>query len=139
MIVSFDALRKLVCFSVCCNFLFYVRRCVALRRAGPFSFIAQKMKFSIKNFFSNCQQICSFVRIWSHLPKISLMENLIFCAVFLLILLHYCIIMFMCFMRRVYHTSLLRLKNISRKYVMLDEYLWELDDETDAYIKCIIM
>ena len=42
-------------------------------------------------------------------------------------------------MRRVYHTSLLRLKNISRKCVMLDEYLWELDDETDAYIKCIIM
>ena len=27
---------------------------------------AQKMKFSIKNFFSKCDQIRSFLRIWSH-------------------------------------------------------------------------
>ena len=40
---------------------------------------AQKMKFSIKDFFSKCYQICSFLRIWSHLLKISLMENFIFC------------------------------------------------------------
>ena len=42
---------------------------------------AQKMKFSIKDFFSKCDQICSFLRIWSHLLKKSLMENFIFCAV----------------------------------------------------------
>ena len=42
---------------------------------------AQKMKFSIKDFFSKCDQSCSFLRIWSHLPKKSLMENFIFCAV----------------------------------------------------------
>ena len=42
---------------------------------------AQKMKFSIKNFFSKRDQICSFLRIWSHLLKKSLMENFIFCAV----------------------------------------------------------
>ena len=42
---------------------------------------AQKMKFSIKNFFSECDQIRSFLRIWSHLLKKSLMENFIFCAV----------------------------------------------------------
>ena len=38
----------------------------------------QKMKFSIKDFFSKCDQILSFLRIWSHLLKKSLMENLIF-------------------------------------------------------------
>ena len=42
---------------------------------------AQKMKFSMNNFFSKCDQIHSFLRIWSHLPKNCLMEKLIFCAV----------------------------------------------------------
>ena len=37
----------------------------------------KKMKFSIKNFFSKCDQI----RIWSHLPKKSLIENFILYAV----------------------------------------------------------
>ena len=41
---------------------------------------AQKMKFSIKGFFSKCDQIRNFLRIWSHLLKKSLMENFIFCA-----------------------------------------------------------
>ena len=40
-----------------------------------------KMKFPIKVFFSKCHQICSFLRIWSHLLKKSLMEHFIFCAV----------------------------------------------------------
>ena len=35
------------------------------------------MKFSIKDFFSKCDQIHSFLRIWSHLLKKSLMENFI--------------------------------------------------------------
>ena len=39
------------------------------------------MMFSIKEFFSKCDQIHSFLRIWSHLLKKSLMENFIFCAV----------------------------------------------------------
>ena len=43
---------------------------------------AQKMKFSIKDFFSKCYQIRSFLRIWSHLLKKSLIENFIFCAVY---------------------------------------------------------
>ena len=42
---------------------------------------AQKIKFSIKNFFSKCDQIRRKLRIWSHLLKKSLMENFIFCAV----------------------------------------------------------
>ena len=40
--------------------------------------IAQKMKFSSEGFFSKCDQIRSFLRIWSHLLKKSLMVNLIF-------------------------------------------------------------
>ena len=47
-------------------------------------FTAQKMKFSIKDFFSKCDQILSFLRIWSHLLKKSLIENFIICAVLLL-------------------------------------------------------
>ena len=46
-------------------------------------FTGQK-EFSTKNFFSKCVQIRSFLRIWSHLLKKSLMENFIFCAVIVL-------------------------------------------------------
>ena len=42
---------------------------------------AQKLKFSIKDFFSKCDKIRRKMRIWSHLLKKSLMENFIFCAV----------------------------------------------------------
>ena len=42
---------------------------------------AQEMKFFIKDFFSKYDEICSFLQIWSHLLKKSLMENFIFCAV----------------------------------------------------------
>ena len=36
------------------------------------------MKFSVKDLLSKCNQIRRFLRIWSHLPKKSLMENFIF-------------------------------------------------------------
>ena len=39
------------------------------------------MQFSIKDFFGKCDQIRSFLRIWSHILKKSLMENFLFCAV----------------------------------------------------------
>ena len=42
---------------------------------------AQKMKFSIKDFSSKCDQFRSFLRIWSYLLEKSLMENFIFCIV----------------------------------------------------------
>ena len=42
---------------------------------------AQKMKFSIKDLFSKCDQIRRKLRIWSHLLKKSLIENFIFCMV----------------------------------------------------------
>ena len=40
------------------------------------------MKFSIEDFFCKCVQIRSKLRIWSDLPKKSLIESFIFCAVF---------------------------------------------------------
>ena len=42
---------------------------------------AQKMEFSIKDFFIKCDQIRRKLQIWSHLLKKSLMDNFIFCAV----------------------------------------------------------
>ena len=36
---------------------------------------AQKMKFSFKDFFSKCDQIGSFLWIWSYLLEKSLMET----------------------------------------------------------------
>ena len=45
------------------------------------SVTARKMKFSVRNFFSKCEQICSFLRICSHLLKKFLMENSFFCIV----------------------------------------------------------
>ena len=42
---------------------------------------AEKLKFSIKDFFTKCDQIRSFLWIRSHLLKKSLMENFRFCAV----------------------------------------------------------
>ena len=59
------------------------RDCVTSHSPQTMAWIiaAQKMKFSIKDFFSKCDQIRSFLRIWSHLLKKSLIENFIFCAV----------------------------------------------------------
>ena len=45
------------------------------------NYTTQKIKFSIKDFFSKCDQIRRKMRIWSHLLNKSLMENFIFCAV----------------------------------------------------------
>ena len=42
---------------------------------------AQKMTFSVKDFFSKCARIRRKLRIWSHLLKKSSTENFIFCAV----------------------------------------------------------
>ena len=39
---------------------------------------AQKTKFCIRDFFSKCDQICSFLRTWSHLLKKSVMEHFMF-------------------------------------------------------------
>ena len=60
------------------NFDFQIYSLVSLEAAND---TAQKMNFSIRNFFCKCDQFRSFLRIRSYLLKKSLMENLIFCAV----------------------------------------------------------
>ena len=62
----------------CCKALHF--RCFWGVLATPLNHCT-KMKFSIKDFFSKCDQIRSCLRIWSHLPKKSLMENFILSAV----------------------------------------------------------
>ena len=47
----------------------------------------QKMKFSIMDFFSKCDQIRSFLLIWSHLLKKCVMKNFIFCAMYCVVTL----------------------------------------------------
>ena len=42
------------------------------------AYTAQKMRFSIKDFYIKCDQIRSFLGIWSHLPKKSLMKTSFF-------------------------------------------------------------
>ena len=43
------------------------------------------MKFSNTGFFNKCDQIRRKLRTWSYLPKKSLRENFIFCAVLVLV------------------------------------------------------
>ena len=47
-----------------------------------YQFTAQKMKFYIKDFFSKCDQVRSFLRIWSHLLKKSLGKHHFLCCDF---------------------------------------------------------
>ena len=53
------------------------------------SFMLHKKKFSIKHFFSKCDQIHRKLRICSHLLEKSLIENLGFCVVLTLYGTHY--------------------------------------------------
>ena len=45
------------------------------------------MEFPITDTFSKFDQICSFLWIWSHLLKKSVMGNFMFCAVLVLFLI----------------------------------------------------
>ena len=44
------------------------------------------MKFSIKDFYSKCDQVSKKLRIWSHLLKKLLVENFTFCALSITVL-----------------------------------------------------
>ena len=59
---------------------YFLNQCITVVEKVPD--IAQKMKFSIKDVFSKCDQIYNKLRIWSHLLNKPLIENFIFCAVF---------------------------------------------------------
>ena len=55
---------------------------VLTQMSSIFSFLTvHNMTFSIKDFFSKCDQSLRKLRVWSLLLKKSLMENFIFCAV----------------------------------------------------------
>ena len=84
-------------FKVCCHYIVVISyriwvlkfSVLVLLDTSPIrslrynTFPSRKMKSFIKNFFIKYHQIRSFVRIWLHLLKKSLMENFIFCVVFL--------------------------------------------------------
>ena len=55
---------------------------ILLQVHKDYTVAAQKIKFSIKDFFSKCDQMCRKLQIWSHLLKKSLMENFIFCIAY---------------------------------------------------------
>ena len=54
---------------------------VKRRRNNSEKHTEQKIKFSIKDFFSKGDQILRKLRMWSHLLKKSLMKNFILCSV----------------------------------------------------------
>ena len=60
---------------------FYQKKLPKFVQEGS-SFTAQKIKFSIKAFFSKCVQIRRKLRIWLHLLKKSLMETSFFVQCF---------------------------------------------------------
>ena len=64
----------------CSNRKFQVIEIKKLRQS-PQTNTAEKMKFSIKDFFSKCDQIRRKLRIWSHVLKRSLMKNFIFSTI----------------------------------------------------------
>ena len=74
-----DSMACLTKFIVCLSMHYFWEGYIDMR--WELTYTSQKMKFSIKGFCSNCDQIRGFLQIWSHLLKKSLMENFIFCAV----------------------------------------------------------
>ena len=69
-VISYKFLKNFpVC--LCCKTL--VDGCVYQHKF--LNFIVRKNKVLIKNFFSKCDQLCSFLGIFSHLRKKSLMTN----------------------------------------------------------------
>ena len=76
-------LSRALCFETPIASIHYIKQTGFTSRTT-----AQKMKFSIKNFFSICGQILRKLRLWSHLLKKSLVEKFIFCAVNIWRVLH---------------------------------------------------
>ena len=73
-----EILERLISFcKVLCFVVIYSKWNIPVQ-----TYIAQNMKFSIKDFLSKCDQIRSNLRIWSHLLKKSLMENFMYCTVY---------------------------------------------------------
>ena len=64
------------------NWSYLTNHWLRIKIDTAFSFLhCTQKKLSIKDFFSRFDQICSFLRIWSHLLQKSLLKNFIFSAV----------------------------------------------------------
>ena len=74
IVLCFVFFLYLILLSFLLLFVYFRKECQSMHTA-------QKIKFSVKAFFSKCDQICRKLRICSHLLKKSLMKNSIFCAV----------------------------------------------------------
>ena len=70
-----------ICEKLLFSFAEFQQRISSLPTEKCLTHAAQNMKFCIKDFFSKCEQILSFLRIWSNSPNKSLMENFILWAV----------------------------------------------------------
>ena len=107
-------------FKVCCHYIVVISyriwvlklSVLVLLDTSPIrslrynTFPSRKMKSFIKNFFIKYHQIRSFVRIWLHLLKKTLMENFIFCVVFLWTnLVWLCVFMETCVDARHFYTT----------------------------------
>ena len=76
-----QSIKFFVLLTMQCSVVMLLQRHHQLKSKGDkFTHTAQKVRFSIKDFFSQCDQIHSFIRIWSQLLKKSLIENFTFCA-----------------------------------------------------------
>ena len=75
------------------NNRFYKDICLNFSRHS-IHYTTQKRKFSVKDFFSTCDQIRRKILIWSNLLTKSLMENFTFCAMlqikFITDCMHFC-------------------------------------------------
>ena len=78
-----------VILKVVCSFMDWIQK---LKEPWEVLAIARKVKFPIDDFFSKCEQMGSFLRIWSHLLKKSSMENFIFCAVLIAVCVCVCLL-----------------------------------------------
>ena len=67
-----------ICEKLLFSFAEFQQRISSLPTEKSLTHAAQNMKFCVKDFFSKCEKILSFLRIWSNSPYKSLMENFIF-------------------------------------------------------------
>ena len=82
----FKKMQQYEYFCLCCLFYWINLKYHSNWLLWIWTSTEKKMEFSKKNFFSKCDQIRRKLRVWSYIIKKPLMENLIFCPVFLVIL-----------------------------------------------------
>ena len=107
-----------------------------LESSPPIKFLVtytttQKMKFFINGFFSKCDEIRSLMEISSYLLKKSLIENFIFCAVYISTLdftkwKSYLTVLYMQILTIVPYLSYICSATLSQKIEIIQEGAWRL-------------